>query len=110
MVKMMRLLLFLPLAVLVFSFLNLSKGPPAKHQITKAIVFLNDSQANWQWDDDKKNTTGLPLLLLLAIALTRAPSPSTYFSKDIPRNRRFLTPIFHQSNYVILPPALQTQK
>jgi hypothetical protein len=105
--KMLRPLSFsLLLAFLAFTFLHFSQGPPVNHHVTKAIIFLDDTQEKWQWDDEKKKSTDVPILLILAIALTAATPPAKYFSKAITRNHIFLTPIFHQSNYVILPPAV----
>ncbi|WP_156431381.1 hypothetical protein [Bacillus sp. FJAT-29814] len=94
------------LIFLAFTFSHFTQGPPQKHLVTKAIIFLDDSQAKSQSDDDKKKAPGLPQLLILTIALTAATNPPRYFSKNTTRNRSFLTAVFHQSNYVILPPAV----
>lgn len=105
--KMLRPLSFsLLLAFLAFTFLHFSQGPPINHHVAKAIIFLEDSEEKWLWDDEKKKSTDLPVLLILAITLTAATNLPKHISKIITRNHIFLTPIFYQSNYVILPPAV----
>ncbi|MFJ5717370.1 hypothetical protein [Neobacillus sp. NPDC093127] len=99
----MSLSIPLLLAFLAFNFLHFSNTIPRSHPEIKAIINLDDSVAKSQSDDEKKQLIDLQILFGLTLVLLTTVIPLINLSSKFDRKHIFLIPIFHQSNYVILP-------
>lgn len=93
------------LAFLAFTFLHTHQLPANSHTISKAVISLEDSLAKAQWGDEKKQPFHLEFLLVLTLLFCGVIIRTICLPTDFERTRLFLLPVFHQSNYVILPPA-----
>jgi hypothetical protein len=92
------------LSFLAFTFIHFSSSLSHSHTDIKAIINIEDGKMQGQWDDEKKLSIDLHILLVFTIILSTAATPLIYLLINFERSYIFLIPIFHQSNYVILSP------
>lgn len=91
------------LALLALTFLHIHLTSPNPHHVTKAVISLEDSMAKAQWDDEKKQPIHLEFLFFLTLLLPGVIIRTIYLPTDFDQTHIFLLPVFHQSNYIILP-------
>lgn len=102
--KLHALSIALLLVFLTFTALQKTNGPSHSHPYSKAILFLDDLTAKSQWDDKSKHPIVLHFFFILAFMLPRGIILQSHRSRIIVTKLLFLLPVFHQANYVILPP------
>jgi hypothetical protein len=91
-------------AFLSLTFIHFSYTLPHSHTDIKAIINLDDGKKKDQWDDEKKLPIIIQTLVALTTILIAGVTPLIYLFPHFYIFFIFLIPIFHQTNYVILPP------
>jgi len=80
---------------------HLTHAPSHFYIKSKAVINLDDQTENGQGDDDeRKLPISLTLLYVMCVTLLVGDTFATAMVGGI-RNRTFLIPIFHQSNYIV---------
>ncbi|MBO0959314.1 hypothetical protein J1P26_06170 [Neobacillus sp. MM2021_6] len=106
MIKKLKILSIpLLLAFFAFNFLHFSNTIPHSHAEIKAIIVVDDWTVKTPSDDEKKQPLGLQTLFVLISTLTAAVIPLHLLAEQFQGKHVFLSPKFHQSNYLVLPPG-----
>ncbi|QCJ40824.1 hypothetical protein FAY30_02265 [Bacillus sp. S3] len=92
------------LAFFALNFLHISTILPQSHSAIKAVINEDDTKAKAFSDDEKKQPIYLQLLFVLVLVISTAMISPLQLLLAPSRKLIFLIPVFHQSNYLILPP------
>ncbi|WHY01085.1 hypothetical protein [Neobacillus sp. DY30] len=94
------------LTFLSFTVLHHSNVITQSHHADKAVLMIDDSIMKSQNDDDQKHLFHLHFVGVLILISLIVVILQKIFLRIHNRIFIFLTPVFHQSNYVISPPHL----
>ena len=106
-IRLKKLLIFMTLLLACMTLSVVHVNHPSQiHQESKAIIYLDDGSIGLQSDDEKKEISHYAVALELAFILFSTVILLLTFPRNRDHKRIFLTPIFHQSNYVKTSPSL----
>nr|WP_263323729.1 hypothetical protein [Neobacillus sp. Marseille-Q6967] len=105
--KTLRTLSFIwLLSFLAFTILHVTNAPTHPHPIDKAVFFLDDWKLASNGEEEEKHLFFPPVFIEALFHIAAIATILSYLSSCVKRSIIFLTPVFHQSNYVIVSPKM----
>lgn len=90
------------LSFLAFTILHVTNSPTHPHPVDKVVFFLEDWKLPSNGDEEEKHLFFPLIYTKVVLIIAAAITVLSYLSSCVKRSVIFLTPVFHQSNYVIV--------